>query len=278
MKKLSITPITNSAQFFPKKGTLEFLQLATREGFSAIIEALIGPTYDPAIVYVLSGVINSGSYPVYAITAGVVYYAGEFFQVDAASYTATGSDVAVFSIDQTQYTTFADPVTLSDASVVNIHDIRKIKTAAGATGSGISDLTQARYLNFAIPALLNLTAPISPAAYADNILQIIGAYPNLGLYVPTPPTNVNPILASGSVNVGNIGGGGSADFTVTFGAPVSTAAYIVLGSWVSNGTPALDATCLWVVRNKTTGGFALTVREDSAVTQNLLFEYVCMKL
>lgn len=274
MKKLDVTPVNDSAQFFPKTGTLEFLQLMHREGFSAIIEALIGPTYDPTFVYVLSGLINTGSYPAYSITAGVVYYGGEFYLVDAASYTATGSDVAVFSIVQTQYTTNADPVTLSDSTVHNLHNIRKIQTTAGADGSGIANLSQAQYLSFLIPAQVNLTVPVL-TPYTDNILQIIGSYPNLGLYVPDPAPN--SVLITGSVAVGNISGSGSADFTVTFGSPVSTAAYTVVGCFISNGTPANDATLLWVVRNPTTTGFVLTVREDSAVNQNVVFKFVCIK-
>lgn len=276
MKKLDYTPISNSAQFFPKKGTLAFLQLAFQEGFTAIIQSLIGAGYDPAVVYVLRGVVNSGTYPSYDITEGVVFYNGEIFYVDAASYTAVGADVAVFSIVQTQYTTDADPCTFSDATLHNIHNIRKIHTTAAASGSGIANYAQAYFLNFVIPAQLNLTAP-TDSPYDDNVLQLIGAYPNLQLYVPTPPNNDHPVIAMGSINLGDIAPGGG-DYAVVFGVATAVNTYTVTGSIISNGTPTTDASVFWVVRNRTVNGFTLTAREGfGAGVQNVAFEYVCIK-
>lgn len=264
MKKLSITPITNSAQFFPKKGTLEFLQLAFQEGFDGIVQSLIGPTYNPATMYVLNGVINTGTYPVYTVSGGMVFYAGEFFLIDAASFTATGTDVAVFSIVQTQYTTDADPCVFSDATTHNIHNIRKMQLTAGASGSGLANLSSAFYLNFTIPAQVNISA--SGQAIAS------GSYPNINIDVPNS-TNLNPALASGSVNVGNLVAGG-ADFTVTFGTPLLTSNYIVMGSMISNGTPDDDATVLWNIRSRTTTNFIVHFREDATVTQNVAWEWI----
>ncbi len=178
MKKLSVVDITNSAQFFPKKGTLEFLQLAFREGFAAIVQAMIGPSYDPALVYVLYGVANSGTYPAYDITEGVVYYNGEIFYVDATTFSSVGSDVAVFKVIQTQYTVDADPVTFSDTTVHNIHNIRKIQVVSDASGGGIADYSAAAVINFVIPAQLNLTA--------TGLSSIGGVYPNLVVNTPAP--------------------------------------------------------------------------------------------
>lgn len=263
MKKLDITPISNSAQFFPKKGTLEFLQLAFQEGFTELIKSLIGPAYSGTTVYVLRGVINSGTAPTYTTTEGVVFYGGEFFLIDAASFTAGGSDVAVFSIVTTQYTTDADPCTFSDASTHNIHDIRKMQLTAGASGSGLANLSQAFYMNFIIPAQLNLTG----AGQA----VVSGGYPNLVVTVPNS-TNLNPVLFAGSYNVGDVLVQQS--FAVSFGTTLATANYYVIGSFVSNGTPLDDATITWAFHNRLTTGFTLDCRETAAVTQNVAFEYI----
>lgn len=264
MKRLSVTPITNSAQFFPKKGTLEFLQLQHRETTAATIIALIGPTYSASTMYVLYGLVNTGTLPTYTTTAGAVFYAGEIYYIDATSFTATGSDVAVFSTIQTQYTTDADPCTFSDATTHNIHNIIKMQLTAAAAGSALANLTAAFYLNFTIPAQVAITG--------TGQAIVSGSYPNINVNVPAS-SNLNPALASGSTNVGNLISGGT-DVTITFATALATSNYTVTGSIISNGTPDLDATVLWNIRSRTTAGFIVHFREDSAVTQNFAWEWI----
>lgn len=266
MKKLATSAITNSAQFFPKKGTLEFLQLQHRETTAATIIALIGPTYNAGTVYVFSGVVNTGTYPVYTVTAGVVFYNGEIYYIDAASFTATGTDVAVFSTIQTQYTTDADPCTFSDATTHNIHNIIKMQLTAGVSGSGLANIAQAFYMNFNIPAQLLLTG--------TGQAIVSGTYPNINVSVP-PATNINPILFAGSYNIGAAGGSfpAGADYAITFTA-ISTASYYVVGTIISNGTPDNDTVCFWTIRNRTTTGFTINVHKSVNVATNIAFEYV----
>lgn len=263
MKKLDVTPITNSAQFFPKKGTLEFLQLAFREGFTELIKSLIGPAYSTSTMYILRGVVDTGTHPTYTTTEGVVFYNGEYFLIDAASFTATGADVAVFSIITTQYTTDADPCTFSDATTHNIHNIRKMQLTAGATGSGLADISQAFYMNFTIPAQLVLTG--------SGQAVVSGGYPNLIVDVPNA-TNLNPVLFAGDYNVGDVFVKQS--YAVSFGTTLATSNYYVIGSFASNGTPLDDATLTWAFHNRLTTGFTLDVRETIAVNQNVVFEYI----
>lgn len=275
MKILNTAPITNSSQFPVKKGTLAFLQLAYQEAIAAQMVSLIGPTYNPATVYVMFGVVNSGTAPSYSITAGAAFYNGEVFYIDAAAFTASGSNVAVFSIAQTQYTTDADPVTFSDAVVRNVHDIRKLVISQGASGSGIADYSALYRLSFYIPLQLNMTAPVTPP-YDDNVLQLIGSYPNYYLYVPAPNNN-HEILTAGSFNVGDVPGIGGFDQTVTFGTPLTTADYYVVGTLVSNGTPEADSVVFWTIRNRLTTGFQVHFREFTNSTENIAFEYIVFK-
>jgi hypothetical protein len=277
MKILDITPITDASEFPVKKGTLQFLQDAYKESVAAALQGLVGPGYDPTVVYVLYGVTNSGTYPVYNIAAGAVFYAGEVFMVDAAAFTATGSNVGVFQIVTTQYTVDADPVTFTDTTVRNVHNIRKIQVVQGLTGSSpLPDYSQAFFMNFVIPLQLNLTAP-SSGAFTGNLLQLIGAYPNIELFVP-PSLNPNPILAAGTLNVGDVGGGG-ADFTVTIpGGPLSTAAYYVAGTFISNGSSVrVDSVVQFSIRNRTTTTFQVHFEEFSAGVQNIAWEYILFK-
>lgn len=265
MKKLDITPITNSAQFFPKKGTLEFLQLCFQEGFTELIKSLIGVSYNASTMYILRGVVDTGTHPTYTTTEGVVFYAGEFYLIDSASFTASGANVAVFSIIQTQYSTDADPCTFSDATTHNIHNIRKMQLTAAASGSALADLSAAYYLNFVIPAQLNLTA--------TGQAVISGGYPNLNVDVPAA-TNLNPVLTAGSTNLGNTTFTNQ-DFTITLPITVSTVNYYVMGCFISNGTPADDTTAIFTVRNRSTTAFVINVRRTNNVVSNIAFEYIC---
>jgi hypothetical protein len=272
MKKLNVSAISDSARFPLKKGTLQFLQDAPKEVLADLIKALIGPTYNPATMYVMSGCINSTTAPTYNVSAGVLFYNGEVYDFDGASFTATGGNVAVWSIIQSQYTTDADPVTFTDLTPRNVHNIFKMQLAQAASGSGLSDISASAYLSFQIPAQVNLSAPGS-APYAGNQMQLIGSYPNYVLYVPAA-SNLNPALASGSVNVGNGVAGGS-DFNVVFGTALLTSNYIVMGSLVSLGTPDVDSTFIWTIRNRTTTGFTVHMHEDTAGTvQNVAWDWI----
>jgi hypothetical protein len=277
MKILDVTPITDASEFPVKKGTLQFLQDAHQETMAALIEALIGAAYNPAVVYILVGVVNSGTYPAYSITAGAAFYNGEVFLIDPATFTATGSNVAIFQIVVSQYTTDADPVTFTDTTVRNVHNIRKLQIVQGATGSGIADYSAAFVMNFFIPDQLNLTAP-NTGTYLGNLLQLIGSYPNIALFVP-PSANPNPILTAGSVNVGdvNVTGTGT-DVAVTFGSALSTASYYVVGTVISNGTNVtFDTKVTWSIRNRLTTGFTVHFEEYVNAPQNIAFEYIIFK-
>lgn len=263
MKILNTSPISDTSQFPFKKGTLQFLQDAHKENAAAIVQALIGSAYNPATVYVLSGVTNSGTVPTYTIAAGAIFYGGEIFQFDATSFTATGSNVGVFSIVQSQYTTDADPVTFTDTTVRNVHNIRKMQLAQGASGSGLANYSQAFFMNFNIPAQINLTATGQAVKS--------GTYPNINIDVPTA-SNLHPVLGAGSINLGDQPGT-STDYSVTF-STVGTAAYYIMGTIISNGVRANDTNCFWSVSNRTATGFTLTVNESVPLVQNIAFEYI----
>lgn len=268
MKKLIVTGITDSAQLKIKTGTLQFLQDANAEAFQAVIIAAIGPTYSPTIVYKLYGVINSGTGNAYAISAGAVFYGGEVYLVDAVTFTASGVQVGVLNIVVTQYTTNADPVTLTDSTVVNVHNIRKMVISAGTTGSTISDFSAISAFSFYVPAQLNLTAA--------GLASVTGTYPNLKINVPAA-TNLYPALYAGTVMVGNVNVDPGQDYPVTFPAALSTANYYVMGSVVSDPAslnPGADSTLLWTIRARTANGFIMHMREFTSATQNVEWEYI----
>lgn len=135
-KILNVTPITDAARFPIKKGTLQFLQDAHKDSLAHTLIGLIGAGYDGLTPYVLYGCENSGSGLSYNITGGAIFFLGELYGVDAAAFTSPGGQVAVLNVAVTQYTTDADPVTFTDASIKNVHNIRAIAIQSGVAGSG----------------------------------------------------------------------------------------------------------------------------------------------
>ncbi len=158
MKKLLTSSITSSAAFPVKAGTLDFLQLAYQEAITALANAAIGRSGDVTNGYLLHGLVNSGSTGSMNVSAGAIYYAGEIFLVDA--FTLTVSDTAVASIAQTFYGTNADPVTFTDGSTHNVHQIRKIVFTNGASGSGLFDF--------------NAMVPVPPSLTRTNYATLSG--------------------------------------------------------------------------------------------------------
>lgn len=150
MKYLDNQYITNSAKMPIKKGTLQFIQDSHKENLADFLRAVIGSTYNGAKFYVLYGCENSGSGSNYIISAGAVFFAGEVFRVDANTFTVGSGQVAKFTFNQTQYTTDADPVTFTDASTHNVHNIRKYTVAAG-TSDGVTDYSLAVFGKFYDP-------------------------------------------------------------------------------------------------------------------------------
>jgi hypothetical protein len=264
MKKLTVSGISDSAQFKFKSGTLQFLQDANSEAFAALCQAIIGVNYSAAQVYILWGCINTGTGDSYVVSAGAVFYAGEIYLVDAATFTLN-ANVAIFSPITTQYQTNADPVTFSDSSVHNIHDIRKTAVVAGTTGT-MNFLAAKGILEF-LPAQFNPTG--------TGALVISGTYPNLTFNVPANSNNY-PALFAGTVNIGNLPGAGQ-DFPITFPSALSTGNYYVMGSIVSNpasSNPGADTTIRWTIRARTSAGFIFHAEEDGNYTQDVSFEYM----
>ena len=141
MRILSNTDITNTAQLPIKKGTIKFLQDSHIETVISLFKAMVGSTYNVLTPYVLFGLNDSGSGLSHNISEGAIVRLGEIFQVDAVAFTSASGEVPYLNFIVDQYTTDADPVTFTDLSVHDVHNIRKFEIVS-ATSGGIlfSDL------------------------------------------------------------------------------------------------------------------------------------------
>lgn len=169
---LDNSAITDLAQLPYKKGTVKFLQDSHKIDLANVVSSLLNIDGVNTTAYVLYGCINTGTYPAYNISDGVIYYGGEIYNVAASSFTATGSNVAVLKLVVTQYTTDADPVTFTDSVARNVHNIRTLNFIGAASGSGIVDYTALIFPVFSLPQLLAaIAAEENRAVTQEGILS-----------------------------------------------------------------------------------------------------------
>lgn len=141
MRILSNTDITNTAQLPLKKGTIKFLQDAHKETVISLVKAMVGSSYSNLTPYVLFGCVDSGSGLSHNISEGAIVILDEIYQIDAVAFTSASGEVPILNFLVQQYTTDADPVTFTDLSVHNVHNIRKYEIVSGASGSGAFDFS-----------------------------------------------------------------------------------------------------------------------------------------
>lgn len=137
--------------FKPSRRTFYNIDSKIKEVIDSLSRLAIGlPTTTD--IYILYGCVDTGTggSPInYNISAGAVYYNGEIFLTDSASFTATGANVAVANIIITYDP--LDPSIFTDGTTHNVHSIRKIQWQDGVSGSGIKDFSTAIKIGQWIP-------------------------------------------------------------------------------------------------------------------------------
>lgn len=244
MRILDVSAVSTAIGLPVKSGTVIHLQNAYTEAISEAIKGLIGASYNPAVLYILQGMANSGSGANYIIGSGSCLFNGEMYICDGFTFTTTGSNVAVCTITTSFFTApNADGVQFTDGNVRNIHQIRKLTIAPALGGSGIANYVDAQRINTNIPPvnLLNGTG-----------ISVTGAYPNLTITNTLP--NVNKVLANRKVFLGDMNtdpsdpytvrlSGGSSGLTAylhTFPTPLPTGNFwigMTFGNWGHDNTP-----------------------------------------
>jgi hypothetical protein len=112
------------------------------------------------------------------------------------------------------------------------------------------------------------TSPVNPSA---------PYHPATKLYVDT---SGGGRLVTGTVNIGDIGGGGFADFDISF-ANIGTTSYIVLGSVENEIADNTSSHIMWNIRQSTISatGFKLCVRAAGfSEVQDITFKFMIVKL
>lgn len=215
---LQLNPIMNpGGSGFPvKRGTWNFLEAAYNTGISETIISLIGNTYDPSIVYIITGCnyrINFGNIN---ISAGLLFYNGEYFTYDGSSVfpVPTGGDVAVANLISTSFNPidangnfYADPVVFQGVGgTANVHIDRTVTFSSGASGSGtLTEDSNSDFPNIVNiagwtiidPSLINAGWQSDPSAPARYYVDTHGKIHFNGNLVTTSTSPNNPILSLG---------------------------------------------------------------------------------
>jgi len=134
MKKIDTTQVTDPSTLQPFTArSLKFLQDATAEDVAGIIKSIVTSnlgSYSLSVPYVISGCVYSGTTPNFAVTAGEIFYNGKYYAVNAcSSFTNIPQFNEVLSQDPT-----ADPVTFSDSSSKNVHNIYEYEATDVVSG------------------------------------------------------------------------------------------------------------------------------------------------
>lgn len=149
-KRYLTSPITTSALAPLKTGTVNFLQDAHKDDSAqlalAMIQSLTNGSYSTTTAYALWGctITEGGSFR--SIAPGAIFYNGEIYEqsgviVPGVSSNIVGNFTTSYFTDPT-----ADPVTLSDTTTHNMHQIKTIDFSAGTSGSGLFDYVDMVFL------------------------------------------------------------------------------------------------------------------------------------
>nr|WP_298660778.1 hypothetical protein [uncultured Flavobacterium sp.] len=149
MKTLKTDHITSTVSMPIKAGTIDFLQVAWKEialklatfAGSNVMEIASSGT-------AIWGLENTDSFPNYDIRPGLIYFGGELYICDGATFTASVGQTAICSIVTTYQTASdADPVLFTDGNSYNVHEIKKINVSAGTSGTGAFDYSTLTFIN-----------------------------------------------------------------------------------------------------------------------------------
>jgi hypothetical protein len=149
MKKIDLSFISTTAGLPVKSGVLAHLQESYQEMMAGLARLMIGPEYDATKIYILRGCLNTGSGLTYVISDGVVFYAGEVYLVDAASFVSPGGQLAVGKLVVTFATgATGDPIQFTDGSSHSVLQIRKIAISSDVTGAGVTGNSNSDFANW----------------------------------------------------------------------------------------------------------------------------------
>ncbi len=145
-RKFETTDIVSPAAAYLRADSFTHVNTAFNELTNAIVRGLLS-SYTTNDVIILNGCVVSGTVVApgpAAITAGQVFYNGRVYEVDAvASLVLSGAQVPVFTIVESLQ---GGQTTFTDRNDYDFQVIEKVAMTAGLSGSGIKNVSDAKFL------------------------------------------------------------------------------------------------------------------------------------
>lgn len=142
MNKLDTSQIADPGKQQPLLGpSVEFIQNATKESLAGVAQAFIGDAYSTSVGYALNGVLPSGTN---TITLGYIYFNGEIYFFSGLNGYSSFANVGVFVALNINGP--ADPITFTDSTQGNVHNVRRLQLVDQVNGSGLFNFSNLIYL------------------------------------------------------------------------------------------------------------------------------------
>lgn len=138
MKKLDWSAVTAANGLVFEEQTFEHMNNGHKDSYIAFVKANIPSAWHTGKLVILYGCVATGTNPnPRTLSAGAVYYNGEIYQVDAASFTTTGLQVGVWTLTDVDSGTSESTIKTSTSSFLSHVLVNsKFVFAAGLSGSG----------------------------------------------------------------------------------------------------------------------------------------------
>lgn len=216
MKKIKTTDVTSTSRQPLLGRSISHIKEGIMENDNSLLRAILmavsSTGYTTNDVLVLHGCVNSGVNSgaglTYTVSAGAVYYNGEIYQVAAANGTISGTNVVTLTITTTYQS--GDPVTMTDGSLKNVHEIVTMDVGQGATGSGTIDFSNLDYINTYAQKIANQTTLATQTTSSTSYVDATGlsyTFTKAGKYEIEFIGYSNPSIPANN-NGTNIDGGG----------------------------------------------------------------------
>lgn len=149
MKKLDWTAVTASNGLVFEEQTFEHINSGHKDSYIAFVKANIPSAWHTGKLVILYGCVDSGTPPARNLSAGAVYYNGEIYQVDSASFSTTGLQIGIWTlVDVDSGNTESTIKTASSSFVSHVLINSKFVFAAGNSGTGTFDEDSANVVIF----------------------------------------------------------------------------------------------------------------------------------
>lgn len=159
MKTLDLTAVTPSVGIIPQKNTVEHITSSYLEGVASLAKSMIPVSWQTGKLVILHGCEMTGTNPsARTITAGAVFYNGEVYQVDANSFTTTGSEIGIWTLQDINTGTESK---LTDGSDVHALVDNKFVFSNGLSGSGLFDENETEGFSWMQDSLIESTPTCS---------------------------------------------------------------------------------------------------------------------